>query len=57
MASDMPEPFVDAQIRFFSQGEFDDSSVVDTVRTLTGGVPAPSSSGLRRMPPRSGTGL
>jgi uncharacterized protein YbjT (DUF2867 family) len=36
MAETMPEPFVDAQFRFFSGGEYDDSAVVDTVERVTG---------------------
>ncbi len=36
MAESMPEPFVDAQFRFFSGGEYDDSEVVDTVERITG---------------------
>jgi uncharacterized protein YbjT (DUF2867 family) len=36
MAGAMPEPFVDAQFRFFSGGEYDDSAVVDTVERVTG---------------------
>jgi uncharacterized protein YbjT (DUF2867 family) len=41
MAADTPAPFVDALFRFFSDGEFDDAPVVDTVLTLTGRVPRP----------------
>jgi uncharacterized protein YbjT (DUF2867 family) len=36
MAESMPEPFVDAQFRFFSGGEYDDSEVVDTVERIAG---------------------
>ncbi|HEY0811798.1 MAG TPA: NAD(P)H-binding protein [Pseudonocardia sp.] len=36
MADAMPESFVDAQFRFFSDGEYDDSGVVDTVERVTG---------------------
>jgi len=36
MAEAMPEPFVDAQFRFFSGGEYDDSEVVDTVERIAG---------------------
>ncbi|MBA3906469.1 MAG: NAD(P)H-binding protein [Pseudonocardiales bacterium] len=36
MAEAMPEPFVDAQFRFFSGGEYDDSEVVDTVERVAG---------------------
>ena len=39
MAESMPEPFVDAQFRFFSDGEYDDSEVVDTVERVTGRPP------------------
>jgi uncharacterized protein YbjT (DUF2867 family) len=35
----MPEPFVDAQFRFFADGEYDDSRVVPTVREVTGREP------------------
>jgi len=41
MAADTPAPFVDALFRFFRDGEFDDTPVVDTVRTLTGREPRP----------------
>ena len=36
MGETMPEPLVDAQFRFFSRGEYDDSEVVDTVERVTG---------------------
>jgi len=36
MAADTPAPYVDAFFRFFSDGEFDDSAVVDTVKRVTG---------------------
>jgi uncharacterized protein YbjT (DUF2867 family) len=36
MAETMPEPFVDAQFRFFSGGEYNDSDVVDTVERVAG---------------------
>jgi uncharacterized protein YbjT (DUF2867 family) len=39
MAADTPAPFVDALFRFFSDGEYDDTPVVDTVRALTGREP------------------
>jgi uncharacterized protein YbjT (DUF2867 family) len=40
MAADgTPAPFVDALFRFFSDGEFDDTSVVDSVRAVTGREP------------------
>lgn len=32
-------PTVDALFRFFSDGEYDDSRVVDTVRAVTGRAP------------------
>ena len=35
MASDTPPAVVDALFRFFSDGEFDDSPVVDTVTRVT----------------------
>lgn len=39
MAADTPPEFVDAFFRFFSDGEFDDSQVVDTVLAVTGRRP------------------
>jgi uncharacterized protein YbjT (DUF2867 family) len=39
MAAAMPEPFVDAQFRFFSDGEYDDAVVLDTVARVTGRLP------------------
>lgn len=39
MAADTPAPYVDAFFRFFSDGEFDDSPVLDAVRRLTGRPP------------------
>jgi uncharacterized protein YbjT (DUF2867 family) len=36
MAVDTPAAFVDALFRFFSDGEFDDAAVVDTVAQVTG---------------------
>jgi uncharacterized protein YbjT (DUF2867 family) len=39
LAAGTPEPVVDALFRFFSEGEFDDSRVVSTVRELTGREP------------------
>lgn len=39
MLAGMPEPFVDAQFRFFSAGEYDDSVVVDGVERITGRTP------------------
>jgi uncharacterized protein YbjT (DUF2867 family) len=39
MAGDTPAPFVDAFFRFFTDGEYDDAPVVDTVRAITGREP------------------
>jgi uncharacterized protein YbjT (DUF2867 family) len=39
MAADMPAPYVDAFFRFYSDGEFDDSAVVDAVDRITGRPP------------------
>ena len=39
MAADTPAPYIDAFFRFYSDGEFDDSPVVDTVRRVTGREP------------------
>jgi uncharacterized protein YbjT (DUF2867 family) len=39
MAADTPAPFIDAFFRFFSDGEFDDSNVVETVHDITGRAP------------------
>lgn len=39
MAGDTPAPFVDALFRFFTDGEYDDAPVVDTVRAITGREP------------------
>jgi uncharacterized protein YbjT (DUF2867 family) len=39
LAADTPAPFVDALFRFFTDGEFDDSPVIDTVHQITGHVP------------------
>ena len=39
MAADTPAPFIDAFFRFFSNGEFDDSLVVDTVHDITARAP------------------
>jgi uncharacterized protein YbjT (DUF2867 family) len=41
MAADTPPAVVDALFRFFSDGEFDDSAVLDTVATVTGQAPRP----------------
>ena len=39
MEADTPAPYVEAFFRFYSEGEFDDAQVVDTVRALTGREP------------------
>ena len=39
MAADTPAPFIDAFFRFYSDGEFDDSTVLDTVQQITGHPP------------------
>lgn len=39
MAGDTPPDLMDAFFRFFSDGEFDDSRVVDTVLAVTGRRP------------------
>ena len=39
MAADTPAPFIDAFFRFYSDGEFDDSPVLDTVQQITGHAP------------------
>jgi uncharacterized protein YbjT (DUF2867 family) len=39
MEADTAAPFVDALFRFFTDGEFDDSPVVDTVLEITGQMP------------------
>jgi uncharacterized protein YbjT (DUF2867 family) len=39
MAETTPAAYVDAFFRFYSDGEFDDSAVVDTVQQLTGDQP------------------
>jgi uncharacterized protein YbjT (DUF2867 family) len=39
MALDTPAPFIEAVFRFFSEGEFDDSPVLDTVQRITGHAP------------------
>jgi uncharacterized protein YbjT (DUF2867 family) len=39
MASDTPAPYIDAFFRFYSDGEFDDAPVLDTVRRITGRPP------------------
>ena len=40
LAAGTPAPIVDALFRFFSDGEYDDSPVVDTVRAITGRPPS-----------------
>jgi uncharacterized protein YbjT (DUF2867 family) len=37
MAANTPAPYIDAFFRFYSDGEFDDSAVLDTVQRITGG--------------------
>jgi uncharacterized protein YbjT (DUF2867 family) len=39
MAADTPAPFIDAFFRFYSDHEFDDSVVLDTVERITGRAP------------------
>jgi uncharacterized protein YbjT (DUF2867 family) len=39
MAADTPAPVIDAFFRFFSDGEYDDSAVLDTVHRITGRPP------------------
>jgi uncharacterized protein YbjT (DUF2867 family) len=39
MVADTPAPFIDAFFRFYSDGEFDDSPVLDTVQQITGHRP------------------
>jgi uncharacterized protein YbjT (DUF2867 family) len=39
MAADTPADFIDAFFRFFSDGEYDDSAIVDTVQRITGHSP------------------
>jgi uncharacterized protein YbjT (DUF2867 family) len=39
MEADTPAPFVEAFFRFFTDGEFDDSPVVETVHEITGELP------------------
>jgi hypothetical protein len=39
MAADTPTPVIDAFFRFFSDGEYDDSAVLDTVQRITGRPP------------------
>ncbi len=39
MAADTPAAYVDGFFRFFSDGEFDDAGVVDTVERIAGRQP------------------
>jgi uncharacterized protein YbjT (DUF2867 family) len=39
MAADTPAPYIDAFFRFYSEGEFDDSPVLDTVQEIAGRPP------------------
>jgi hypothetical protein len=39
MAETTPAAYIDAFFRFYSEGEFDDSSVIDTVSRITGSRP------------------
>jgi uncharacterized protein YbjT (DUF2867 family) len=39
MAATTPAPYIDAFFRFYSDGEFDDSRVVDTVERISGRSP------------------
>ena len=39
MAADTPAPFIEAFFRFYSDGEFDDSAVLDTVERIAGRPP------------------
>jgi uncharacterized protein YbjT (DUF2867 family) len=39
MAADTPAPYIDAFFRFYSDGEYDDCAVVDTVQRITGQPP------------------
>jgi uncharacterized protein YbjT (DUF2867 family) len=39
MATDTPPPLIEAFFRFYSDGEFDDSKVLDTVERITGRPP------------------
>jgi uncharacterized protein YbjT (DUF2867 family) len=39
MAADTPEPYIEAFLRFYSAGEFDDSPVLDTVERITSRPP------------------
>jgi uncharacterized protein YbjT (DUF2867 family) len=39
MAADTPAPYIDAFFRFYSEGEFDDSPVLDTLQQITGRPP------------------
>jgi hypothetical protein len=39
MSASMPAPVVEAMFRFFAEGQFDDSQVLDTVSEITGREP------------------
>jgi uncharacterized protein YbjT (DUF2867 family) len=39
MAANTPVPYIDALFRFYSDGEFDDSPVLDAVQRITGAAP------------------
>lgn len=39
MAAAMPAPFVEANVRFFGEGEYDDAVVLDTITRVTGRPP------------------
>jgi hypothetical protein len=39
LAADTPAPHVEASFRFYSDGEFDDSPVLDSVQRITGRPP------------------
>lgn len=47
MAADTPAPFIEAFFRFYSQGEFDDSRVLDTVQRITSRTPGRFADGAR----------
>jgi hypothetical protein len=39
MATDTPPSFIEAFFRFYTDGEFDDSIVLDTIERITGRPP------------------
>ena len=39
MAAAMPAPFVEASVRIFGEGEYDDAVVLDTITRVTGSTP------------------